>query len=88
MSAVAAALALSDVLLAVVVFMWWLRPEAGMGVVARCAGQWADLRDGRMADADRARLLWAAKAARGPLLLLLFLWSFAVGVVLSWSRLQ
>lgn len=86
MVAVAAALALSDVLLAVVTLLWWLKPEAAVGVVARLSGHHRELLRGELTAHDHARLVWAAHLLRVPLLALLFLWSFTVGAVLGWSR--
>lgn len=86
MVAVAALLALTDVLLAVVTLLWWLQPAVGVGIVARLSGHHGALRRGELSEPDHARLLWAAHVARLPLLALLFLWSFAVGAFLGWSR--
>ncbi|MCK6506574.1 hypothetical protein L6R53_24905 [Myxococcota bacterium] len=86
MAALAVLLALSDALLAVVTLMWWLQPEAAVGIVARLSGHHRDLARGELSEHDHARLVWAARVARVPLLVLLFLWSFAVGAVLGFSR--
>lgn len=86
MAAVAVLLALSDVLLAVVTLLWWLQPEAAVGIVARLSGHHRALARGELSEQDHARLVWAARVARLPLLALLFLWSFAVGAFLGWSR--
>lgn len=85
-TALALILALSDVLLAVVAFLWLLRPESAVGIVARFSGQFEALQRGELSEHDQERLLWAARVARLPLIAVLFLWSFTVGVVLVWVR--
>jgi len=86
MRLLAATLALTDALLAVGVFLWLLRPEVGVGVVARLAGLDGALDRGELSEEQQARLVWAAGLARGPLLLLVFLWSLVAGLVLGLAR--
>ncbi len=87
MMALAAVLALSDVLLGLVVFALLARPEAFLGVLAGWTGESRAWDEGRLDELGRLRLLALADRAAVPALILLFAWSFLAGAALLASRL-
>ena len=86
MTLLLAALVLSDVVLAVLVFACLARPELAMGLLAWATGRGAAWRDDSLTPTERAHLAWGRDLARLPLLGLLFLWSFLVGVLMAGLR--
>lgn len=83
----AAALALSDVVLAFLCFVLFARPEALLGLLAGLSGRRVAWREGRLTEADEDALFDLAARLRGPLLAALFGWSFVCGAVVTVSRL-
>jgi len=86
-SPLAVAACLSDLLLAMFVFTVLARPEKTLGLFARFTGYTEDWQQGTLSEDE---LYWLVDIARraGPfLLIVLFLYSFAVGVLVVWSRL-
>ncbi|MCB9777411.1 MAG: hypothetical protein H6742_02475 [Alphaproteobacteria bacterium] len=87
MSALLLFLAVTDAALAVLVFLWFARPELAAGLLARLSGRGAAWDEGRLEPAQEAALVEAARHSRLPLLVLLFLYSFACGVLIAVGRL-
>ncbi len=86
MSALLAAMVLSDVLLAVVTFLCLARPEVGEELVARAAGLHRRRLLGELSDAEEERIRWAGGLLGKPLLVVVFGWSVAVGIVMAAGR--
>ena len=82
-----AVLGISNVLLALVVFVLMARPERVMGLLCRLSGMQEVWLSGRLSEQDEARLLDLAHQLRAPMLALLFGWSFFCGAVLTWAQL-
>lgn len=87
MRALAATVALLELLLSLGAFALVARPEAFLGVFALLLGEREAWLSGRMDEAGRARLVSIAERARGPVIILLFAWSFLTGALLLLSRL-
>jgi hypothetical protein len=77
----------ANIVLAVAVFIVMARPERALGWLCRLNGMADIWRSGRLSEADETRLLALAVQLRGPLLALLFGWSFVCGAILTWSQL-
>ena len=82
-----ALLGISNVLLALAVFVLLARPERAMGWLSTLSGMREVWLSGRLSEKDEARLLDLASRLRLPLLALLFGWSFFCGAILTWARL-
>lgn len=82
-----ALLGISNVLLALVVFVLIARPERMMGWLSSLSGMREVWLSGRLSEKDEVRLLNLAHRLRLPLLALLFGWSFFCGAILTWARL-
>ena len=82
-----ALLGVSNVLLALVVFVLIARPERMMGWLSTLSGMRETWLSGRLSEADEAQLLVLARRLQLPLLALLFGWSFFCGAILTWTRL-
>jgi hypothetical protein len=80
-------LALSDLLLAVSVFVLFARQDQAIALAARASGVWETWLQGGLGDPEIARLDGLATRLRRGLLALLFAWSFLVGAALGLSRL-
>ena len=80
-------LGVSNVLLALGVFVLIARPERMMGWLSTLSGMREVWISGRLSEKDEARLLNLARQLRLPLLALLFGWSFFCGAILTWARL-
>ena len=77
-----AGLGVSNLLLALFIFVLLARPEKLLGVLARVAGVREEWRRGYLMEADRERLLHLGRSLGFPALLLLFTWSFFCGVMI------
>ncbi len=86
-TALLALLGVSNVLLALAVFVLLARPERTMGWLSTLSGMREVWLSGRLSEEDEARLLDLASRLRYPLLALLFGWSFFCGAILTWARL-
>ena len=82
-----ALLGLSNVLLALSVFVLLARPERAMGWLSTLSGMREVWLSGRLSEADEENLILLAGRLRIPLLALLFGWSFFSGAILTWARL-
>ncbi len=80
-------LGVSNVVLALAVFVLLARPERAMGWLCTLSGMRDVWLSGRLSEEDEARLLNLASRLRLPLLALLFGWSFFCGAILTWARL-
>lgn len=82
-----AVLGISNVLLALVVFVLIARPDRAMGWLCTLSGMREVWLSGRLSEKDEARLLDLAHQLRVPMLTLLFGWSFFCGAILTWAQL-
>ena len=82
-----ALLGISNVLLALAVFILLARPERAMGWLSTLSGLREVWLSGRLSEKDEARLMDVAARLRFPMLALLFGWSFFCGAILTWARL-
>ncbi|MFT5683138.1 MAG: hypothetical protein ACI8RZ_004065 [Myxococcota bacterium] len=80
-------LGITNVILALAVFVLLARPERAMGWLSTLSGMREVWLSGRLSEKDEARLLALASRLRLPLLALLFGWSFFCGAILTWARL-
>jgi hypothetical protein len=80
------ALGLSDVVLAVVVFVLFARPEQSIALAAWVSGMSQALYQGGLDGAALDRLDALGRRLRRGLLALLFAWSFVCGAVIGLGR--
>ena len=80
-------LGVSNVALALAVFVLLARPERVMGWLCSLSGMREVWLSGRLSEQDEARLLDLANRLRLPMLALLFGWSFFCDAILTWARL-
>ena len=75
-------LGLSNLVLALLTFVWLARPDKVLGILAHLNGLSEEWRLGRLLIRDRQRLLLLSERLRFPALVLLFGWSFFCGAVM------
>ena len=80
-------LAVSDVALAMAVFVLLARPERTLAAFAAVAGLGEAWRHGELDQGTEQQLLLLARRAQLPALAALFGWSFLVGALVTWARL-
>ncbi len=87
MTLLVALLVLTDVLLAVVVFLSLLDPAIAEDLAARLSGLRRQRERDQLSEQEAAHLRWAATWLPRLLLVLLLAWSFVIGVLMTASRL-
>ena len=78
---------LSDLALAMVVFLLLARPELLLGLAARRSGLGEEFDTGTLTELEEAHLLEGLVRLGGPSVLALFVWSLLSGSFIALSRL-